>query len=792
MPFVEGESLRATLNREKQLPIEDAVRISAAVASALDYAHRHGVIHRDLKPENILMHDGQPLVADFGIALAVSNAGGDRITQTGLSLGTPQYMSPEQATGDREIDGRTDVYSLGALTYEMLVGEPPHDGKTSQAIIAKILTDKPRSMRLSRDTVPEHVEAAVTRALAKLPADRFHTAHEFADVLTGRSFSVHAPTAVAVPVGKARRWLGALPWGIAAVALVMAAVVTGTSGARGSTAADRVLRYEIPLPPNVDAVGGLYSPVAIAPGGRYIAYVAARPDGSSRILLRSDDDLQAREVPNTDGAVYVMFSPDGSQLAYILSGSNLLMKIPVTGGRAETVYEGTAGARGASWASTGWIVASNGTQLVKIPAVGGTAQTFTQPDSAKGETFQISPVALPDGKTVLYASLTAGGAPTARIGVASLDDGSTTILDLLGSYPLGVIDGYLIYSSAGGSLLAAPFDQEARRVTGPSLALSDQAAVSSSYGTTFAAMASDGSLAYVSGATRRQPVLVAADGSQRSLGEPCSCSWPRFSPDGKRLAISVGSLAQRDIWVTDLSDRTTNRVTFSSRISDRPEWTADGSSILFRSTEGGPRNAIWKVPVSGGTPTLVFGDSDSHIDEGVLSPDGRHVIVQRDRTSNGELWYASLTGDSVFREVATGPGVYGGRFSPDGKFVVYTSTQTGVEQVYVKPFPSLTGQTQVSTTGGQSAVWAADGRRIYYVNNNQLLVATIGSTQPFTIASRSVVLSRGYSFLGVHADYDVARDGTILAFQPPGSGTQLIVVRNLAAELRERVKGAPR
>ena len=189
MPYVEGESLRAMLNREKQLPIDDAVRVSTSVAAALDYAHRHGVIHRDLKPENILMHDGQPLVADFGIALAVSNAGGDRITQTGLSLGTPQYMSPEQATGDREVDGRTDLYSLGALTYEMLAGEPPHDGKTSQAIIAKILTDKPRSLRLSRDTVPPHVEAAVMRALAKLPADRFHTAHEFSDALQGKSLT---------------------------------------------------------------------------------------------------------------------------------------------------------------------------------------------------------------------------------------------------------------------------------------------------------------------------------------------------------------------------------------------------------------------------------------------------------------------------------------------------------------------------------------------------------------------------------------------------------------------------
>src|SRR4051812_2059166 len=186
MPFIEGESLRAKMERERQISVREAVRIAVLVAGALDYAHRHGVIHRDLKPENILLHEGQPLVADFGIALAVSNAGGQRITQTGLSLGTPQYMSPEQATGDRVVDARSDVYSLGAVTYEMLTGEAPHTGNTAQAIIAKVLTDRTRRITLSRNTVPEHVEQAVDVALAKLPADRFVSAQDFANALAGK------------------------------------------------------------------------------------------------------------------------------------------------------------------------------------------------------------------------------------------------------------------------------------------------------------------------------------------------------------------------------------------------------------------------------------------------------------------------------------------------------------------------------------------------------------------------------------------------------------------------------
>ncbi len=196
MPFVDGESLRGRLDRERQLPVDVAVRLACEVASALDYAHRQGVVHRDIKPENILLHDGQALAADFGIALAVTSAGGGRLTQTGLSLGTPQYMSPEQAAGEREIDARSDVYSLAAVTYEMLTGEPPHTGHTVQAIIARVLTERARSIRSVRPNVPEHVAFAVEHALEKLPADRWATAHEFAEALQGQAGTAAAGRAM--------------------------------------------------------------------------------------------------------------------------------------------------------------------------------------------------------------------------------------------------------------------------------------------------------------------------------------------------------------------------------------------------------------------------------------------------------------------------------------------------------------------------------------------------------------------------------------------------------------------
>ena len=213
MPFVDGESLRDRLNREKQLSIDESIEITRAVASALDYAHRHDVLHRDIKPENILLHDGQPVVADFGIALAVSAAGaGTRLTETGMSLGTPHYMSPEQAMGDRELDARSDVYSLGCVAYEMLAGEPPHTGPTAQAIIAKVMTEEPRRLTLQRRTVPPHVDAAVLRAIEKLPADRFPAASQFAEALISPGAVTAAPAetlastaAVLLHVGRSRR-----------------------------------------------------------------------------------------------------------------------------------------------------------------------------------------------------------------------------------------------------------------------------------------------------------------------------------------------------------------------------------------------------------------------------------------------------------------------------------------------------------------------------------------------------------------------------------------------------------
>src|SRR5512141_1239062 len=242
MPFVQGESLRDRLNREKQLPVDEAVRLACEVASALDYAHRHDVVHRDIKPENILLHDGRALVADFGIALAASKASGTRMTETGMSLGTPFYMSPEQAMGEREVTARSDVYGLGAVLYEMLTGDPPFTGSTAQAIVARVVTETPRPLIPQRHTIPPHVEAAVLTALEKLPADRFATAALFAEALanptatrpTARTVELQSATPATAPRSRLR---DPLVIGLAAVALT-ALGLAATSLRRPAPAAE--------------------------------------------------------------------------------------------------------------------------------------------------------------------------------------------------------------------------------------------------------------------------------------------------------------------------------------------------------------------------------------------------------------------------------------------------------------------------------------------------------------------------------------------------------------------------
>lgn len=394
MPYVQGESLRARIDREKQLPVEEAVRIASAIANALDYAHRQGVIHRDLKPENVLLQEGQPLVADFGIALAVSKAGGARVTQTGLSLGTPQYMSPEQATGDRVIDARTDIYSLGALTYEMLTGEPPHVGSTAQAIIARLLTERPRAARASRPAISEQVEGAVERALEKLPADRWATAREFAEALSGARPVTRAVTGLdaasssgggVAATAPTRRvvWRERAAW-IAAATFAIAAGWLATRPEREVVA--RPLEFELTRPDSITLTGGTSTRIAITPDGRTVVFLGSYPNGTRMLFSRSLSDRSVRAIQGSEGANSVVVSADGADLLFSGStgSSSAMMRLPLVGGTARLVFPAATPNGQFSWGADGRVLfaTSDGIAIKGIDADG--AEQVVAPDTVRG------------------------------------------------------------------------------------------------------------------------------------------------------------------------------------------------------------------------------------------------------------------------------------------------------------------------------------------------------------------------------------------------------------------------
>jgi serine/threonine-protein kinase len=340
MPYVDGETLRDRLDRERQLPVKEAVELASDVASALQYAHERDVVHRDIKPANILLHAGQPIVADFGIALAISAAGGGRMTETGLSLGTPHYMSPEQATADRDLDARSDVYSLGCVLYEMIAGQPPHTGPSAQSVLVSILTEDPRDLSDLRRSAPRSVAAAVSKAIEKLPADRFESAQALVDALGDEGFRYQrvehtAPQAAATrPAGQAARKpiaREALPWGV-----VVAAVALAAWGWLRPERALQVTRTEVNLPGAEMTDFAPFRRFDISPDGRSIAYVA---EGSQALHVRGLDRLGSVELPGTDSVLAPVFSPAGDAVLLRKRNGGALQTVSLQGAPPLTIVD---------------------------------------------------------------------------------------------------------------------------------------------------------------------------------------------------------------------------------------------------------------------------------------------------------------------------------------------------------------------------------------------------------------------------------------------------------------------
>ncbi len=794
MPYVEGETLRDKLNRETQLGVGEAVRIAREVADALDYAHRHGVIHRDIKPENILLHDGRPMVADFGIALAVSAAAGGRMTETGLSLGTPHYMSPEQATAEKELTGRSDVYSLASVLYEMLTGDPPHTGSSAQQIIVKIIADEARPVREVRKSVPPNVAAAVSKALEKLPADRFESARAFADALADVHFSAGVAAGAlpsgAITVRKVSRH--PLVLGLAAALVVTAGFAVSQGRAAHREAPRPVVRLTIGLPSTMlISNAGIGTNVAVSRDGSMVAYALADSTGTSQLYVRPLSERDARVIPGTDGAQQPCFSPDGKWIAYFVGTT--VRKVRTAGGTPVQVGDAGAPSIGISWSASGLIIVAAVPGLVVLPEDGGASRLIAGVDSPASESYR-QPLALPDGKTALFTITPAEGLAETHLAEVTLETGAVRRFDMTLLDVLGYVDGTLVYVLPSGALMGVPFDLAGGRPTGTPVALGPLAATTLAAAAT-ADLSPTGTLVYEP-ATREGTLGWVQPRGQFTavLSRPEAYAFPRLSPDGKRIAVAVGAEGRSDILLYDLVSGTPTRITNSGTQNDRPEWTPDGRRVLYRSDRGGP-TAIWWQPADQSAPaTPLQAVAPHNFFEGVITPDGRTLVYQVDDggATQADILYRALQGDTTSHPVAATRFVEAQpRVSPDGHWVAFVTDQSGVSQVVVQPFPGPGGQVQISVSGGTEPVWARDGKRIFYRDGRHLVAASVSTAGGFAVTGRTDLFDDTYVFAPApHPDYDVSPDGSRLLMVRSTRTPEYDIVYGWRSELAARMRGS--
>ena len=778
MPFVEGETLRGRLDRERQLPVADAVRLAGEIADGLQYAHERGVVHRDIKPENVLLQNGRAVVADFGIALAVQSAGGSRMTQTGMSLGTPQYMAPEQAMGERNVDARADIYALGAVTYEMLAGEPPFTGPTAQAIVAKVMTERSRPLRTIRDTVPESVERAVAQALEKLPADRFASAKEFARALSDITVSAAARSLSADPrllrartrfsVGRA---IGIGPAALVAGVAIGAAAMASRTKPIANTRSLSV-RFEV-LP--ADSVqmrlvccGRMF---AISPDGRWLVYQgSARPQGGQaassvarvgehQLYLRDLTDLTVRRLPGTDNGVSIAFSPRNDEIVFV-SGREL-RRLPLSTGepqRIATLPDGFVS--GTAWGTDDVVRVSVSGLMLAVPASGGTPTPLFPRDTA-GMQFA-GPQMLLAERAILYTIAATDKEPV--IQWRSLASGKVHAV-AVGATPTYLPEIHsLLLVRADGTLMRYPFDAARGDTTGPGVRVAAGVVRRSpilAHGEYD--VSEDGTLIL---ATRRSAALlggvslVRLDDSVRvsRIMEPFRAfTRPVFSPSGAYVAMTAA--LDQGAYVAQIFDVARGVAARAPIESDAASlaWTATGDSLVYR-IRG--RELVVRAADGSGVPTPPLVVKDWTIAEDISSwgpwiavaglpkgaPAGSDIgVIHRDSTGVVRPYIATPFAE---REPA---------ISPDGKWLAYTSNENGREDVFVSAFPVPSGRYLVTTEGGHGATWSRNSRTIYSANGSSVIATPFTPGAPPRIGESRNIYSRD-----AWGSFSISSDGNLL------------------------------
>ncbi len=738
MECVEGETLAKRLEKGA-LPLEQVLKYGMQIADALDKAHRSGVVHRDLKPGNIMLTPMGAKLLDFGLAKpAVPLATGatlsaatqnSPVTEQGTIVGTFQYMSPEQIEG-KELDGRSDIFSFGAVLYEMHTGRRAFAGKSQLSVASAILEREPDPINVAKPMTPPALEHAVKKCLAKLPEERWQSASDLASELKWVAESSASCASVSAASAEGR-YGGSLAWKIAALGLVAVAAFLGYLHWRDVQSAwhSQVVRAFIDAPgkTHFNFTGDSAGPVIVSPDGTKLVFSA-----SNYLWVRSLEDTVPRRLEGTRDAVFPFWSPDSRFIGFSADGKLKTMDIS---GAPPVLLCDASDPRGASWGTGGTILFEPGPRagIFRVAATGGAPLPVTKLESSQQFTTHRWPSFLPDGKHFLYLAANHAdpqGAST-EIYVASLDGKLNRPL-MHSLSPAEYASGYLLFPR-GVALMAQPFDVDKMEFTGDALIVADNVTeVPSTWGAVFSA-SQNGVLAYQAGGQTPQRELRWYDRQGKNLGALSSGFYygPRLSPDGGRLAVDFGD-PNRNVWVFDVRRNVKTRLTFGA-VDAAPVWSPDGSRVAFSPLFGGGvgRAGIFEKKSNGeGEDETLYVGQTSVIPTD-WSPDGRFILLDNNFTTLSDIEVLPLTGDHKPYPFAKSQFSHrAGHFSPDGRWVAYTSNESGREEVYVAPFPGPGGKWQVSSSGGRMPRWRRDGRELYFFADDDALMAAEVAASP--------------------------------------------------------------